>query len=51
MNTNKHFPQDFAALQTYREEQTIIFSLTITLQFNALYAHITLHAKIVYKTH
>lgn len=39
------FPQDFAALQTYHEDQNIIFSLTITLQLNILYAHITLHAK------
>lgn len=51
MNPNKYFPQDFAVLQIYREDQTIIFSLNITLQFNVLYAHITLNAKIVYKTH
>lgn len=51
MNTNKQFPQDFAALQTYCKDQTIIYSLNITVQFNVLYAYITLHAKIVYKTH
>lgn len=51
MNANKYFPQDFTALQTYHENQTIIFRLNITLQFSILYVYITLRAKIVYKTH